>query len=138
MRWLWFVGSLLCFSVVFKTTSIALAALCLIGALVFMVVGTLAVAAQRIDSSRGDAGRLIGPEEIRRMREAEARRTAQQQDEAPAAGSDAGAGGELIGMATATALIAAESADRGTASLVDPTSGDAPGVDTPGGEQGGK
>ena len=62
MRWLWFVGSLLCFAVVFKTTSIALAALCLIGALVFMVVGTLAVAAQRIDNSRGDAGRLIGPE----------------------------------------------------------------------------
>ncbi|HPA00609.1 MAG TPA: hypothetical protein PLK29_00070 [Chiayiivirga sp.] len=102
MRWLWFVASLLCFAVVFKTTSIALALLCLLGALVFMVVGTLALAAQRIDSSRGDLGRLIGPEEIRRMREAEARRKA-----------DAGAGeAAIVGVATVGAMLAAEAAGR--------------------------
>ena len=85
MRWLWFVASLLCFAVVFKTTSIA-----------------LALAAQRIDNSRGDAGRLIGPEEIRRMREAEARRKA------------GGAAGEaaIVGVATVGAMLAAEAAVR--------------------------
>ena len=103
MRWLWFVGSLFCFAVVFKTASIALAALCLIGALVFMVVGTLAVAAQRIDNSRGDSGRLIGPEEIRQMREAEARRTATQ------AGADQPA---IVGVAAVGAMLASEAAAR--------------------------
>lgn len=103
MRWLWFVGSLFCFVVVFKTASIALAALCLIGALVFMVVGTLAVAAQRIDSSRGDSGRLIGPEEIRQMREAEARRKATQ------AGADQPA---IVGVAAVGAMLAGEAAAR--------------------------
>lgn len=101
MRWLWFLGSLLCFAVVFRTTSIALALLCLVGALVFMVVGTLALAAQRIESSRGDAGRLIGPEEIRQMREAEARRKAAQ------SGADQSA---IVGVATVGAMIAAEAA----------------------------
>ena len=112
MRWLWFVGSLLCFVVVFQTTSVGLALLCVLGALVFMVVGTLAVAAQRIESSRGDAGRVFGPEEIRRMREAEAKRQAAQ---APNADIQAA---PIIGVATAAALIAAESAampDAGSA-----------------------
>lgn len=118
MRWLWFVGSLLCFAVVFKTTSIALAALCLIGALVFMVVGTLAVAAQRIDNSRGDAGRLIGPEEIRQMRETEARRKAAQP------GADQAA---IVGVATVGAMIAGEAAARD-----DAAAGAAPDVPTNG------
>lgn len=109
MRWLWFVGSLVCFAVLFKTSSIGLALLCVVGALVFMIIGTLAVAAQRIESSRGDAGRLFGPEEIRQMREAEARRKAAAQQ------TDAG-DTAIVGVATASALIAAESAARDVAS----------------------
>lgn len=104
MRWLWFVGSLLCFAVVFKTTSVGLALLCLLGALAFMIIGTLAVAAQRIDNSRSDIGRLIGPEEIRQMREAEARRQAAQ--------AQAEASPAIVGLASAGAMIAAEAAAR--------------------------
>ena len=122
MRWLWFVGSLVCFAVLFKTTSIGLALLCLVGALVFMIVGTLAVAAQRIENSRSDAGRLFGPEEIRQMREAEARRKAAQE----AASADAG----IVGVATASALIAAESTGRDAASPDGTASGDAPDAGT--------
>ncbi|MCX7557396.1 hypothetical protein OS187_11330 [Xanthomonadaceae bacterium JHOS43] len=118
MRWLWFAGSLVCFVVLFKTTSIGLALLCLIGALIFMIVGTLAVAAQRIESSRSDVGKLFGPEEIRQMREAEARRKAAQE----AASTDAG----IVGVATASALIAAESAGRDDAPPASPTPGDTP------------
>ena len=109
MRWLWFVGSLVCFVVLFKTSSIGLALLCLMGALVFMIVGTLAVAAQRIENSRADTGRLFGPEEIRQMREAEARRKAAAQQAEP---GDAA----IVGVATASALIAAESTARDVAS----------------------
>ena len=103
MRWLWFVGTLGCLAIAFRTHSMGLAALCLIGALVFMVVGTLAVAAQRIDNSRGDSGRLIGPEEIRQMREAEARRKTTQ------AGADPPA---IVGVAAVGAMLASEAATR--------------------------
>lgn len=76
MRWLWFVASLICFAIVFKTASIGLAVLCLLAALVFILVGTVAVASSRIDSRSRDATTLLGPEELRRMREIEAKRRA--------------------------------------------------------------
>ncbi len=108
MRWLWFLGSLVCFTVVFRTTSIALALLCLVGALAFMLIGALAVAAQRIERSRGDDVRLLGPEEIRHMREAEARRKAAREG---AAGEDA----EIVGVAAAKDMLASEAAGRESA-----------------------
>lgn len=146
MRWLWFVGSLICFAVVFKTTSVGLALVCLLGALVFMIVGTLAVAAQRIESSRGDVGRIIGPEEIRHMREAEERRkaAAQGQPQAPAAdnaGNDSARAGTppaaeagIVGAATAAALIAAETAGRDAASPPGPAADEGSGADNAGGD----
>lgn len=146
MRWLWFVGSLICFAVVFKTTSVGLALVCLLGALVFMIVGTLAVAAQRIESSRGDVGRIIGPEEIRHMREAEERRkaAAQSQPQAPAtdnAGNDSARAGTppaaeagIVGAATAAALIAAETAGRDAASPPGPAADEGSGADNAGGD----
>lgn len=146
MRWLWFVGSLVCFVVVFKTTSVGLALLCLLGALVFMIVGTLAVAAQRIENSRGDVGRIIGPEEIRHMREAEERRkaAAQGQDQVPAAnaaGNETAPAGPrttpdagIVGAATAAAMIAAETAGRDAASPPGPTADDASDADNAGGD----
>lgn len=76
MRWLWFVAALLCFAVVFKTTSIGLAVVCLLAALAFILIGTVAVASSRIDSRSRDATGLLGPEELRRMREIEEKRIA--------------------------------------------------------------
>ena len=104
MRWLWFLGSLVCFAVTFRTTSIALALICLIGALAFMLIGTLAVAAQRIDRNRNDDVSLLGPDELRHIRETEARRKAAAAGhvETPA----------IVGVAAASAMIAAESTGR--------------------------
>lgn len=76
MRWLWFVGSMVCLVVLFRTHSVGLAIFSLIGAFVCTIVGVLAVAAQRIESRRQDLGRILGPEEIRQLRMAEARRRA--------------------------------------------------------------
>ena len=76
MRWLWFVGSLVCFAIVFKTASIGLAVLALLGALAFGLIGVVAVASERIDGRSRDATALLGPDELRRMREIEAKRRA--------------------------------------------------------------
>lgn len=130
MRWLWFVGSLVCFVVLFKTTSVGLALLCLVGALAFMIIGTLAVAAQRIENSRADAGRLFGPEEIRQMREAEARRKAAAAQEATPADAP------IVGVATAAALIAAESADRDAVPSVNPATDAPSAAENSGGHEG--
>ena len=96
MRWLWFVGSLLSFVVVFRTTSLGLAFLCLILAFVFMLVGTLAVASGRIADRSQNAASLLGPDELRRLREARERRQS---------GSEAG----IVGASTAALMMAAES-----------------------------
>lgn len=117
MRWLWFLGSLGCFAVLFRTTSIALALLCLIGALAFILIGTLAVAAQRIERNRGDGGRLFSPEEIRQMREADARRKAEHD-----AGAAASAEPAIVGTATMAALLATESAGRHAEPMLAPPS----------------
>ncbi len=98
MRWLWFVGSLLSFIVVFRTTSLGLAFLCLILAFVFMVVGTLAVASGRIADRSQNAASLLGPDELRRLREARERQQA-------GAGTDAG----IVGASTAALMMASES-----------------------------
>lgn len=74
MRWLWFVGSLICFAVVFRTPSMGLAVLCLIGALAFLLIGVVALASSRIDARSRDATTLLGPDELRRVREAAQRR----------------------------------------------------------------
>ena len=111
MRWLWFVGSMLCFVVLFKTTSIALALICLVAALVFMVIGTLAVAAERINGTRGNEIDVLAAEKLRLMRNAQAQRQAEaeaQIDSAPVA--------PLVRLATASALISAESASSPIAS----------------------
>lgn len=74
MRWLWFVGSLVCFAVVFRTPSMGLAVLCLIGALAFLLIGVVALASARIDARSRDVTTLLGPDELRRVREAAQRR----------------------------------------------------------------
>ena len=74
MRWLWFVLSVLCFAVAFRTHSMGLAALTLLGALGFLLMGTLALASSRIEARGQDASTLLGPDEIRRMAEIERRK----------------------------------------------------------------
>ena len=74
MRWLWFVLSMLCFAVSFRTHSMGLAAVTLLGALGFLLMGTLAMAAGRIESRTRDASALMGPDEVRRLAEIERRK----------------------------------------------------------------
>lgn len=121
MRWLWFVGSLACFAILFRTTSIALALLSLVGALAFMLIGTLAVAVQRIDRTRTEDVRLLGPDELRHIREKEARRQAEHQqtepEQAEPAPTEPTAGSQstapaIVGLASAAAMIDEEMARR--------------------------
>lgn len=77
MRWLWFVLSVLCFAVAFRTTSIGLAAVTLLGALGFLLMGTLALASSRLEAASQDASTLMGPDEVRRLAEIEQRRRAE-------------------------------------------------------------
>jgi uncharacterized membrane protein YjjB (DUF3815 family) len=74
MRWLWFVLSTLCFAVAFRTHSMGLAALTLLGALGFLLMGTLAMAASRIETRTRDASVLMGPAEVSRLAEIERRK----------------------------------------------------------------
>lgn len=69
MRWLWFVASVLCFAIAFRTHSVGLAALCLLIALATLLIGTLALVSSRIESRSRDASTMLGPDEMRRMRE---------------------------------------------------------------------
>lgn len=82
MRWLWFVLSVLCFAVAFRTHSMGLAFLTLFGGLGFLLMGTLALASSRIEATGRDASALLGPEEMRRLKAIEERKQA----EAAAAG----------------------------------------------------
>ena len=74
MRWLWFVLSVLCFAVAFRTQSMGLAAVTLLGALGFLLMGTLALASSRIEARGQDASTLLGPEELMRIKEIERRK----------------------------------------------------------------
>ena len=65
------------FVLAFKTTSIALAALCLLAALGLLLAWVLGLLAQRVGSRSRDDSALLDPAELRRLREqAEARRAA--------------------------------------------------------------
>lgn len=84
MRWLWFVFALGSFAVAFRTHSMGLAVLCLLAALGFVLMGTLALASRRIESRGRDASTMLGSEDLRRMREQIERR--KREDEGIAAG----------------------------------------------------
>lgn len=103
MRWLWFVASAVCFAIVFRTHSMGLAVLCLLAALVFIVIGVVALVSGRIESRARDASALMGPEEMRRIREIEERKRAAQQ---------AGANQSSAGSAPGAGLRAGDAADN--------------------------
>lgn len=69
MRWMWFVAAAVCFAIGFRTHSMGLAAFTLLAALGFLLVGTLALASSRIEGRSRDDSAMLGPEEMRRMRD---------------------------------------------------------------------
>jgi hypothetical protein len=91
MRWLWFALSIVCFAVAFRTHSVGLAVICLLAALGFVLAFTLALASSRIESRGRDASAMMGPDEVRQMRENIERRKRAEAESSPAAsgrGSD--------------------------------------------------
>lgn len=75
MSWVFLLLAIAAFVVAFKTTSIALAALCLLAALGLLLAWVLGLMAQRVGSRSRDDSALLDPAELRRLREqAEARR----------------------------------------------------------------
>jgi hypothetical protein len=90
MRWLWLAISIVSFAVAFRTHSMGLAALCLLVGLGCMLMFILTLASSRIESSGRDASTLMGPEEIRKMRESIERK---KREGGPQAGATGGHGG---------------------------------------------
>ena len=77
MPWLFLLLAIASFAFAFMTTSVALAAFCLLAALVLLVLWVMGLLAQRVGSQARDDMMLIDPLELRRLREqAEARRAA--------------------------------------------------------------
>ena len=84
MSWVFLLLAIAAFVVAFKTTSIALAALCLLAALGLLLAWVLGLMAQRVGSRSRDDSALLDPAELRRLREqAEARRAAAASDAPP-------------------------------------------------------
>ena len=80
MPWVFLLLALAAFAIAFKTSSLALAAACLLIALGLLVAWALGLLAQRVGSRSRDESMLIDPQELRRLREqAEARRAQSQE-----------------------------------------------------------
>jgi len=77
MPWIYLLLAIAGFIVAFKTTSMALAIVCLLAALGLMLAWVLSLLAQRVGSRARDEAMMLDPVELRRLREqAEARRAA--------------------------------------------------------------
>jgi hypothetical protein len=74
MRWVWLGLSVACFAIVFRTHSMGLAALCLVAALAFILLATLAFAAGRIEARSRNESTMLSGTELRAMREQAERR----------------------------------------------------------------
>ena len=75
MPWVYLLLAIAAFVVAFKTSSVALAALCLLAALGLLLAWVLGLLAQRVGSRSRDEAAMLDPVELRRLREqAEARR----------------------------------------------------------------
>ncbi len=84
MSWVFLLLAIAAFAVAFKTTSVALAVLCLLAALGLFLAWVLGLLAQRVGSRSRDDTAMIDPQELRRLREqAEARREAATPTEPP-------------------------------------------------------
>lgn len=77
MSWLFLLLALGALVLAFSTTSVPLAAIALLLALVFIVIGVLGLLAQRVGNQSRSEAMMVDPAELRRLREqAEARRAA--------------------------------------------------------------
>ncbi len=85
MPWVYLLLALVAMAIAFKTTSLALAAICLLAALGLLVAWTLGLLAQRVGSRSRDEAMLLDPQELRRLREQAEARRAQAPPEPPAA-----------------------------------------------------
>ena len=86
MSWVFLLLAIAAFAVAFKTTSVALAVLCLLAALGLLLACALGLLAQRVGSRSRDDTSMIDPQELRRLREqAEARRAMATPTEPPSA-----------------------------------------------------
>lgn len=85
MPWVYLLLALAAMAIAFKTTSLALAAVCLLAALGLLVAWTLGLLAQRVGSRSRDEAMLLDPQELRRLREQAEARRAQAPPEPPAA-----------------------------------------------------
>ena len=75
MPWVYLLLAIAAFVVAFKTSSVALAALCLLAALGLLLAWVLGLLAQRVGSRSRDEATMLDPAELRRLREqASARR----------------------------------------------------------------
>jgi hypothetical protein len=69
MPWVYLLLAVAAFAVAFKTTSIALASLCLLAALGLLLAFTLGLLAQRVGSRSRDEATMLDPVELRRLRD---------------------------------------------------------------------
>ena len=77
MPWLYLLLALAALAVAFKTTSVAVLAICLLAGLGFAIAWLMGVLARRIEDRSGSPAMMIDPVELQRLREqAEARRAA--------------------------------------------------------------
>ncbi len=75
MPWLFLLLAIAAFAIAMNTTSMALAVICILVALVLMVIWVMGLVAQRVGTQSRDETMMIDPQELRRLREqAEARR----------------------------------------------------------------
>lgn len=83
MHWLYLLASIACLALAMVRTMPTLGVLvCLAGALGFMVAWVVGWLSSRISSQSRDISHILGPEELRLMREqAEARKRAQQKED---------------------------------------------------------
>jgi len=87
MSWVFLLLAIAAFAVAFKTTSVALAALCLLAALGLLLAWVLGLMAQRVGSRSRDDSALLDPAELRRLREQAEARRASASDAAPSDGT---------------------------------------------------
>jgi hypothetical protein len=69
MPWLFLLLAIAAFALAFVTSSVALAAISLLAALVFLGLWIMGLLAQRVGSQARDDTLMLDPQELRRLRE---------------------------------------------------------------------
>jgi hypothetical protein len=90
MPWVYLLLALMALAIPFKTSSVAVAVICILAALVLLLLWVLGLLSSRIGARSRDESAMLDPRELQRLREqAEARRLGQAATrEAPPPGSE--------------------------------------------------